>query len=71
MAKKSKPLNLTQIKDIDQLRDVTRLLENENAQLHAQLQKLSNRVDALQGNDAKTLQLEIQRLKAAGVVLKS
>ena len=39
MAKKSKPLNLTQIKDIDQLRDVTRLLENENAQLHEQLQK--------------------------------
>lgn len=53
MAKKSKPLNLTQIKDIDQLRDVTRLLENENAQLHEQLQKLSNQVDALQGNDAK------------------
>jgi len=65
MAKKSKPLNLTQIKDINQLRDVTRLLENENAQLHEQLQKLSNRVDALQGNDAKTLQLEIERLKAA------
>ena len=61
MAKKK----LHKIKDVKQLREVTRLLETENEQLHGQLQKLSRRVDELEGNDAKTLQLEIERLKRA------
>ncbi len=61
MAKKK----LHQIKDVSQLREVTRLLETENEQLHGQLQKLSRRVDALESTDAKTLQLEIERLKRA------
>lgn len=56
---------LHQIEDVQQLREVTRLLENENDQLHKQLQKLSREVDALKGEDAKTLQLEIKRLKSA------
>ncbi len=60
MAKK-----LHQIEDVEQLREVTRMLESENDQLHKKLQKLSHRLDELEGNDAKTLQLEIKRLKAA------
>lgn len=56
---------LYQIEDVQQLREVTRLLENENDQLHKQLQKLSREVDDLKGTDAKTLQLEINRLKSA------
>lgn len=63
MAKKLTQLH--KVKDVEQLREVARLLENENNQLHLQLQKLARRVDALEGQDARTLQLEIERLKRA------
>lgn len=42
---------------------MTRLLANENDILHTQLQKLFREMDTLKGQDAKHLQLEIQRLK--------
>lgn len=56
---------LHKIKDVDKLREVTRLLANENEILHKQLQKLSREMDKLKGQDSEHLQLEIQRLKHA------
>jgi len=56
---------LHKIEDVDKLREVTRLLANENEILHKQLQKLSREMDTLKGQDSVHLQLEIKRLKQA------
>jgi transposase len=47
----------------DEVRQVARLLVTENEELHRRLQKLSSRLDKLEGADAHTLQLEIDNLQ--------
>ena len=61
----SMSLNLDNVKDVSELREIARLLVAENDRLHQRLQKLANEVDKLKGEDATTLQAEIAGLKRA------
>jgi len=57
-------MNLKKEQDIERLRQTALLLHQENTLLHKRLAQLAQRLDVLTGQDAASLQLEIETLKA-------
>lgn len=56
-------MRIEQISDVDTLRQVAVLLDRENRRLHERLQKLAAEIDHLKGQDATTIQRELEALK--------